>query len=373
MKSTLYPLILILVLAACKPNGDSTSSEEQQDVGAAALRLNNQQRTSSGMTEYSVTKREFPESITATGTVDVPPGNRALISAVIGGYIKDAPLLIGDQVRKGQVVVTLENPEFLSLQQEYLELQEQLEFLKVEFERQEQLREENISSRKNYLKAESMYKSARARSQGLEGRLRMLGLSPERVREGKLSPSIGLRSPIAGSVTRIMAIRGTFVPPETGILELINRDHIHLELQVFEKDIMKVFVGQEVRFSIPEASETVFKAQVVQVGKSLDENRSVRVHADLDDTIRQEFLIGMFVQAQILKDSDENWALPEHAIFREGDSWYVYAFDHADKGDRYYRKIPVKVGARADGWVEWLDAGSPDSGMRILTQVQNLH
>ncbi len=372
MKITVYPLILILALTACNPDGNKTSPEEQADAGTF-LRLNHQQITANGMTEYTVTQREFRESITANGIVDVPPGSRALISAVMGGYIKDAPLLIGDAVKKGQVVVTLENPEYVSLQQEYLELQEQLAFLEEEFNRQKQLREEDISSRKNYLRAESNYKSARARSQGLEGRLQMLGLSPDRVREGRLSPSIGLRSPISGSVTRILAVRGAYVPPESGILELIDRDHLHLELQVFEKDIMKVSVGQEVRFSIPESSETVFRARVVQVGKSLEENRSVRVHADLDETVRQEFLVGMFVQAQILQGNYKNWALPESAISRDGDTAYIYVFESAEGNDRLYRKLPVNTGTRTDGWVEWLDAGVEASSMRILTQIQNLH
>ncbi len=63
--------------------------------------------------------------------IDVPPENRAVINATMGGYIKTTPLLIGDNVRKGQALVTIENPEFVRLQQEYMEVNEQLTYLQV--------------------------------------------------------------------------------------------------------------------------------------------------------------------------------------------------------------------------------------------------
>ena len=66
----------------------------------------------------------------------------------MGGYIKDNPLLIGDAVKKGQVLITLENPEFVALQQQFQELAEQLDYLKSEYERQQALVAENITSKR---------------------------------------------------------------------------------------------------------------------------------------------------------------------------------------------------------------------------------
>ena len=66
--------------------------------------------------------------------------------------------MVGDKVTKGQALLTLQNTEFLDIQKEYLEVAEQINYLKSEYERQKTLYDEKISSQKNYLKAESDYR-----------------------------------------------------------------------------------------------------------------------------------------------------------------------------------------------------------------------
>ena len=104
----------------------------------------------------------LPTHVKTTGIIDVPPNSKAVISAYVGGYIKNSPLLIGDKVKKGQALVTIENLDFIELQQEYIEVAEQLTYLRSEYERQKELYSENISSKKSFLKAESDYKRTNA-------------------------------------------------------------------------------------------------------------------------------------------------------------------------------------------------------------------
>ena len=117
---------------------------------------------------------DFNESIEVNGMIDVPPQNKSSISTFIGGYITKTPLLIGNEVKKGQLLVTLQNPEYVEIQQNYLEVAEQLNYLKSEFNRQKTLFDEQITSEKNYLKAESTYKSNLAHYNGLRKKLQMM-------------------------------------------------------------------------------------------------------------------------------------------------------------------------------------------------------
>ncbi len=78
----------------------------------------------------TLTEQAFNEIVKTTGFIDVPPQNKASVSTFLGGYVKRTPLLVGDKIRKGQLVATLENTEYVELQQQYLEVAEQLNYLK---------------------------------------------------------------------------------------------------------------------------------------------------------------------------------------------------------------------------------------------------
>ena len=275
--------------------------------------------------------------------IDVPPENRAVVSATMGGYIKTTPLLIGDKVRKGQLLVTIENPEFVTLQQEYMEVSGQLSYLKAEYERQQTMVTENISSQKSFLKAESDYKTGVAKYNGLRKQLGMLNISVDQVEKGIINSVVSIYAPIDGSITEVNVTRGTFVSPSFSIMEIINNDHIHLELSVFEKDIMKVKKGQVVEFRIPEASTEIYKAEVHLVGTSIDKNRTIKVHAHLENEEANNFLTGMFVEANIIIDSSTQISLPTEAFGIVDDQPYVLLLDETKDNNYYFKQVPVKT------------------------------
>ena len=204
--------------------------------------------------------------------IDVPPENRAVVNATMGGYIKTTPLLVGNKVKKGEVLVTIENPEFITIQQEYMEVNEQLTFLKSEYDRQVTMKAENITSQKSYLKAKSDYKTAVARHTGLDKQLRMLNISPSRVREGEISSIVSIYAPMSGSITKVNVNKGSYVSPANEIMEIIDTDHIHLELSIFEKDIMKVKKGQEI-----EENEPLFVIEAMKMETTVTANKAGKV------------------------------------------------------------------------------------------------
>ena len=299
--------------------------------------------------------QEFNETVATTGFIDVPPSSKASVTTFIPGYIKNTPLLVGDEVRKGQLLVTLENPEYVELQQNYLEVSNQLKYLKLEFDRQSTLYKENITSQKNYLKAESDYKSNLAHYNGLKQKLKMLNINPLNVENGRISSTINLYAPIKGSITKVNVSNGSYVSASTEILEIVNTEHIHLELLVFEKDILKIDKEQSINFKIPEASSEVFKADVHLVGTSVDPiSRTIKVHGHIEDDEQKSFVTGMFVEAQIITGSSSANALPKTAV-AEIDGVYYALILSKEKEGYIFEKTEVEVGKQTEDFIEVLN------------------
>lgn len=356
MKRIIYILFVLSIIPTLLGCGNSEKKSDLDEGMETAkndeqIRVTNAQFEGSAMQLGSLDEQPFPHVVQATGMIDVPPQNRAVVSAFTGGYIKKTPLLIGDKVKKGQMLVTLENPEFVQMQQEYLETVERLGYLKSEYERQKTLVAEKVTSQKKYLEAESEYKRALAMYNGLRKKLEMLNIGPNSVEEGNITSVITLYAPISGSITKVNVNKGMYVSLASEIMEIINMDHIHLELSIFEKDVMKVKEGQRILFRIPEASKDTFGAEVHLVGTSIDEKtRTVKVHGHLNNDIAHNFAVGMFVEAEIDITKTMAKALPEEAIVSVDDKFYVLVLQSNKKEGYAFVQKEVMVGESYNGY-----------------------
>jgi cobalt-zinc-cadmium efflux system membrane fusion protein len=337
-------------------------NEKANDSEVVAIETNSNDITvtkaqfeSEKMAFGTLSEYKFNESIKVNGMIDVPPQNKSSISTFIGGYITKTPLLIGNEVKKGQLLVTLQNPEYVEIQQNYLEVAEQLNYLKSEFNRQKTLFDEQITSEKNYLKAESNYKSNLAHYNGLRKKLQMMNISPKRVEQGQISSSINLYAPIDGYVTKVNVSNGSFVSPSDVIIEIVDTDHIHLELSVFEKDIMKVKKGQKIRFKIPEASDETFGAEVHLVGTTINnKNRQVQVHGHVDNE-DANFIVGMFVEAEIIRESATKLGLPKQALMASDNDTYILVLEDEKDNAFHLKKVKLNIGKETEDAVEVLN------------------
>lgn len=373
MQSIIYKITvfgILLTLWSCRDSQNQSTTLEIQDKNLMDdhIRVTQAQFEQSKMILGSFEEKVFPNIVNVNGMIDVPPENRAVVNATMGGYIKTTPLLIGDQVQKGQVLVTLENPEFISMQQQYMEVNEQLTYLKAEYEREKTMVAENITSQKKYLKAESEYKTAVAKHAGLEKQLRMLHIPPSKVRSGVITSVVTIYAPISGSVTKVNVTKGTYVSPATSILEIIDNDHIHLELSVFEKDIMNIKKDQKIEFKIPEASTDMFKAKVHLVGTAIEDNRTIKVHGHLEDESDNKFLTGMFVEASIVIDSTFRKALPNNAIIMIDEVPSVLVLEKKEGNTYYFQQKEVKTKETYKGYTAIENANDFEANTQFLTK-----
>lgn len=343
IKITFLTLLLIANACGSKDSKNTVSENEETMPTDERIFVSKAQFEHSKMTLGTLEKKNFPSVVKATGMIDVPPENKAIINAFMGGYIKTTPLLIGDQVKKGQELVTIENPEFITLQQNYLEVKEQITYLKAEFDRQKTMMEEKITSQKSFLKAESEYHTAMAKYNGLAKQLSLLNISIPQVEKGNITATVTIYSPITGSITKVNVARGTFVAPGSPIMEIIDNDHLHIELSVFEKDIMQLKKGQDIKFSIPEASTDIYDAEVHLIGSIIENNRTVNIHGHLKDESRANFLVGMFVEADIITSSFSKDALPENTFVDIDGIINTLQLDTVDEKGYYFIPTIVSV------------------------------
>ena len=365
MKKTIYIVALAALLFSCK----ETKTEETAPKNDGLIDVTEAQFQSIGMQIGNPKEQPFDVSVKTSGTIDVPPQNRAQVTTFIGGYVKSTTLLVGDKVRKGQALVTLESAEFLDIQKEYLEVAEQIKYLKSEYERQKTLFDEKISSQKNYLKAESDYRKAKGMYQSLKEKLLLLKINPANVEKGKLTSVVTIASPISGDIVIMNANVGMYIAPSDVILEIVDTQHLHLELAVFEKDILKVQVGQKIHFSVPEASKEVFPAEVHLVGKSIEgTDRTINVHGHLDETIKQKLLTGMFVEAAIVIGSKNGLALPVDALISDNNKNYVLLEASNKINSRSFKKVAVIIGEKNSLFVEIVPNKQINAASKILVK-----
>ncbi|MBT8312695.1 MAG: HlyD family efflux transporter periplasmic adaptor subunit, partial [Flavobacteriaceae bacterium] len=255
----------LMLFVNCKEKGTTTETgmpEGAIEIVEDGIRIRADQFKSSGMALGFADTIMVREEVNTQGYIDVPPENRAVISAPMPGFIKHAPLIVGDKVRKGQRVIVLENPDFVALQQEFLEAAAQQDYLRAEYERQKTLFAEQVTSRKNYMKAESEYRKNDAKISSLKAQLGLLRVDTDRLLAEGIRPNLNLIAPIAGSVTDVKVSLGMYTPPNQALLEIINTEHLHLELGIFEGDAIKIKIGQPIHFYLPENPGQVFDGEV---------------------------------------------------------------------------------------------------------------
>jgi cobalt-zinc-cadmium efflux system membrane fusion protein len=351
---------IFLFLASCSSESDKVEEEESATAieTKGGLELTKKQFQSSNMKLGTFDTSSFHQVVEAKGRFDVPPENNAEVSSFFSGTVKDIRLLPGEKVKYGQNLFTLENPDFVQMQQEYLEAKGQLSYLKSDYERQKNLVQDNVTSQKNYLKAESDYTVTRVRAESLAQKLKLMNINPATLSVENIRSTIQVKSPINGYVTKVDAMKGKFLSPSQTAVSIVDTDHMHLELNIFERDLAKVEVGQPIKFKIQDGDNKEYDASVYLVNKTVDaENRTIGIHGHLaDEKLTEKFNPGMYVEAQIYTSSSTNLSLPIDAVVESEDKQYVLLLEKASEAGYTFTQREVKTGLSDSGNIQILNA-----------------
>lgn len=333
-----------------------TEAEEHHDEMPNTIELTRAQFTNAGIKLGKIEQKQISGTIKVNGVLDVPPQNLVSISAPMGGFLKDTKLLQGLRVRKGQIIAKIENLEFIQLQQDFLEAKSQLELAKADYERQQQLANENVNSGKVLQQAKTTFTTWQAKYSGLAEKLKVIGIHAASVTEHTLTSSVNLYSPIDGYVTQVNVNIGKFVSPTDVLFEIVDTEHLHAELIVFEKDVPKLKIGQKVRFTL--ANETKERmATVYLIGREISAERTVQIHCHIDEEDK-ELLPGMYLKAAVETGGAEVPALPDEAIIDFQGTKYIFIVteeEHeAEKANDglHFTMAEIKTGDSELGYTE---------------------
>lgn len=362
-------LLSTLFIVACgnkdsekMESSEGSSMKEEQPVanGAKQITFTKDQYNLAGIETGKIEMRNLSNIIKLNGVIDVEPESMASVSAPLGGYLKTAGRLPGEKIKKGQVLATIENPEFIQIQQDYLESLSKLQFLEEEYKRQKQLREEDINSAKTFQQVSSDYKITQGRVKAYEQQLALAGISRSAVQNGNITRTANLYAPITGFVKTSNVNIGDYVSPQDVLFEIVNLDEVHLALNAFEKDLEKIEVGQTVKFSLSNDNTFNRTAEIFLIGKATGSDRMTPVHCHINKEDEKGLLPGMYVKAWVEIDTNNQNAIPSEAIVQyEGKDFIILQTEEKESG--YTFKLEqVKKGMEQEGYTSITFAKNAD-------------
>jgi cobalt-zinc-cadmium efflux system membrane fusion protein len=326
------------LLIACGEKKTEEAQEEEKSENEVAL--TEKQFKTIGIVTGSIEMKNLNTIIKANGYTAVPPQNMANISTLIGGVVKDIYVLEGTYVAKGKTLATIQNLEVAEMQEDYKSAIANIEYLQLEYNRQKILSDENVNPRKIVQEVKSKLAVERARAQAAKNKLQAINVSLNG--NSSLIPII---SPISGYVGKISVSKGAFAETGVTLFEVVDNSQMHLDLNVYEKDLGTISVGQEVDFVLTNQSNKSIKGKIFGINKSFsNESKTVAVHAKINPSDAKDLISGMYVSANININNQTVQALPKDAIVRNGDKYYIYIQEDPHEEKRTVKKDEHKEG-----------------------------
>lgn len=349
LKISGFAILLALAGSACQTRPDEGDAKEPAAEGneAVTVYLSPEQMELSGIVLGQPVTREIASYIECSGIIDVPPSNIRLVHSPVVGFVQQVKHLPGEHVHRGDQLASIAHPDLIRQQRGFLESAGRIPFLKKDLERKKELAAADAASGKAYEQAQSDYAVEEAHYNGLKAELDLIGINTQALEESRqVQPSIRIFTPVAGYLTKVNVNPGKLVEPSMLLFEIVDNSHVHLELQVFAKDLALLREGQKVVAAIPGSDEELH-GKIHLINKAIDvEKKTANVHVHLDEE-PNGLAIGTFLYARIRTDSRQVSAVPEAAVIRSGDRSFVFI-----KEGEGFRKAEVETGQADEGFVE---------------------
>jgi cobalt-zinc-cadmium efflux system membrane fusion protein len=370
-------LIFVVLFSSCRTGNPSAAEAEQAEVlPEDIVEMRADQIQMAQIELGSIGLHPVSTWLKANGSVEVAPDQRATVCIPMGGFVRSTSILPGNAVKKGQVLAVLENPEFVDLQQSYLEARNRMVFAEGEFKRHSALYKEDVYSEMNLQQVTVNYNNLKTEIRSIGQKLRMIGIDPDGLSDGNISSTVNLVSPISGDVEAVNVTIGKFVSPNDVMFNIVNRDNMFLNLTLFEKDAGTVETGDSVRFYLNNETE-YHEAVIARTGKALTPERTLPVYAQVLSNC-PNVIPGMYVDARIELTRREVLSVPSEAVVDFDDHFYIFVFERNKEEDGQpfteYRMIEVRRGAVGDGYTEIIlpDGFDANSAKVVVKGAYNL-
>ena len=349
-----FILISLFTLSACNNNTSTTdhqeAEEEHHHEGGNTTTLTQTQIKTVDIRLGHIEQKALTATLKANGVLSVPADHQAKVSTIYTGIIQSVKVEIGTYVHKGQVIATISNPDFLQQQQRLLTVNSQIELAQQELDRQQILYEGNAGTGKNLQAATTQLRTLRTEKAALEEQIRLMGLNPKTLTNEGMQSTLAVVAPISGNISAVYTNNGAYVDASTPIVEIIDNSSLHLHLQVYERDLPYIKVGQQVHFNPTNNTSGEYDAQVYNIAASFEnESKSIIVHCHVEGD-KQGLISGMNVTGVISLDKETAPAVPNDAIVEDSGKSYIFVITHTDDKETTFEKIEVAKGASESGY-----------------------
>lgn len=279
-----------------------------------------------------------------TGTIAYDPNRVSHIGPRTDGRITSLRANIGERVGAGQVLATLESAQVGQIRAEEHEASSLVRIAAENHAREQRLEQQGISSRKELLDAEADLRRAQASLQSARERLRAMGAGPG------TGGSFVMTAPFAGVVVARDASLGEMATPADQLFTVANLSRVWIELDVFERDLGRVSVGQPVQVTVAAYPGQTFPGRIVYIGDVLDpQKRTVPARVEIPNETGA-LKPGMFANARVDVGAAGGGpavvVVPQDAV-QELEGRKVVFVPGAERGE--FRAVAVEVGETLDG------------------------
>jgi cobalt-zinc-cadmium efflux system membrane fusion protein len=346
MNKLIIIISIAIVLYACGSK-EIKLQESNAIENLTEVKLNDNQLQNILVATGKIETKNIASILKVNGTIDVPPQNMVSISVPLGGFLKYTKLLPGMHLAKGEVIATMEDQQYIQLQQDYLSSASNLKFAELEYHRQKDLNDSKAASNKSLEQAEAAYQNLKINVKSLSEKLKLIGINPDQLTDKNISRSIEIHSPIDGYVSHVNVNVGKYVNPSDVLFELVNPADIHLGLTIYEKDLDKIFIGQKLMAFTNHQPDLKYPCEIILIGKDLSKERSVEVHCHFEK-YDKTLIPGMFMNADLEINANNSKVLPDEAIVRFENINYVFI----QKTKYDFKMVEVSIGNTEKGFTE---------------------
>jgi len=373
MKNIIFiaAIAISIVFASCNSNKTETHGEEtehhDEHENSNTATLTAEQMKSIKIELGGIEKKQLTASLKANGILKVPNQNKANATASLGGVIKSILVQTGNTVRKGQVIATISNNSFITMQEDFLSVSSKTELAQLEFARQKELQQGNAGALKNLQSADAELKTLKARKASLQKQLELIGINTTSLTSENIQSVANITSPINGTISNVMVNIGSYVDANNPIAEIVDNSQLHLDLYVYEKDLAKLKVGQTIHFKLTNNPCKEYDADVYAISNTFEQNtKAIAVHAMVKGN-KQGLIDGMSITALVSLENATVDAVPTNAIVNHEGQDYIFIVTDAHKEEEHhsetetaehkeegttFEKIPIRKGTTDVGYSE---------------------
>lgn len=345
--SLMCVFIISVMLAACKPAKNEEDKKVVVDPYVVELTPVLQEK----IKLVKVGEAEIREVLRIPGSIQVDEQRIARIGAPVTGRVVDIDAVLGQSVKRGETLATLNSTELAQNQLVYIKALQQIDLHSKAVERARILLESDVISKAELQRRESELSGAQAELSAANDQLQVLGMSPQSI--AKLSKSSQMRSissvtsRITGTVINRQINLGQVVQPADELFVVADLSRVWAVAEVPEREIDLIEKGQEVDIEIPALDTKPIKGKLIYIGDVVNpQTRTVTVRSELNNAkaaIKPDMLVSMLVQSK----PTSKLSVPVQAIVREEDKDHVFVQIAPNK----YRLREVTVGDDYHGMV----------------------